>query len=306
LWLARRVAPLAAIATLLSAASLIYLNGTFIHAPYGGASFAGRFQWSAIPPLLAWCPFLIASFQQSKARLWGLGALAAVLWALESVPIIRGDHVYYNQLAVAPPWDPAGYAGWWGRFNRLLPEMIPGSRLLGRPWFGFPIALALLVVIVVAGAGLARFHWKGTLGLGAVTAAAAVAAVVLATSVSFPLPTSALAFSDQDIGGPIQSGPSVATTPVVALQGVGAGGFRITVDYVLQGGPGSATLLSYCTHGTTGQPQQQQTSSTTLGPGSHRATMTLRCPTGTVWFQMTAQPATALAVSQLTLAKTSS
>jgi hypothetical protein len=107
------------------------------------------------------------------------------------------------------------------------------------------------------------------------------------------------------VGGPLQSAVLPATGPAVALQGVGAGTFRITVDYTLQGDPGSAKLLSYCTHGVAAGPTQANASTgATIPPGNRRTVMTLRCPAGTIWFQMAVQPATSLAVGELVLAKT--
>lgn len=307
LWLARRVAPVAVVATVAAAASLIYLNGTFIHAPYGGTSFAGRFEWSSLLPLLAWCPFLIAAFGRSQARIWGLGALGAVLWLLQAVPIVRGVHSYYNQLAVSAPWDPSTYPGWWGGFDRLLPEFVPGTRLFGWPWFGLPIELLLLALVVVAGLGVVQFGRGGLIRLGLVASGAAVATGVLAVTAPLPLPTGLLSFTDRDIGGPIQSGALAAATPAVPLQGVGAGTFTITVDYTLHGSPGSATIISYCTRGAAKPaPQAPPSATSTIPPGSHRVTLTVHCPPGRLWFEMTAQPATTLAVGQLLLAKTSS
>ncbi len=305
LWLARRLVPVAVIATVVSAASLLYLNGTFYHAPYGGLSFAGRFQWASLVPLLVWYPYVIASFDRHRARLWGLGAFAAVLSLLESVPIARGDHSYYNQLSVAAPWDPSTYPGWWGGIDRLLPEFVPGSRLLGWPWFGLPVVLVLLGLAAVVTSTITRVDRHGIVRLGAVSGVTAVVTGVLAVVAPLPLPSGPLSFRDQDVGGPLHSEVLPATGPAVALQGVGAGTFRITVDYTLQGDPGSAKLLSYCTHGVAGGATQANASTgATIPPGNRRTVMTLRCPAGTIWFQMAVQPATSLAVGQLVLAKT--
>jgi hypothetical protein len=304
LWLARRLAPVAVIATVASAASLLYLNGTFYHAPYGGTSFAGRFQWASLLPLLAWCPYVIAALGRSRARVWGLGAVAALLWVLEAIPIARGDHSYYNQLAVSAPWDPSTYPGWWGGVDRLLPEFVPGSRLLGWPWFGLPMVLVLLCLVVVVTSTITCVDRRGIVRLGAVSVAAAVVTGVLAVVAPLPLPTGPLSFRDQDVGGPLQSEVLPATGPAVGLQGIGAGTFRLTVDYALQGDPGSAKLLSYCTHGAAKGPTQSSASTgATLAPGARRTVMTLRCPAGTIWFQMAVQPATSLAVGKLVLAK---
>jgi hypothetical protein len=307
LWLARRTAPLAVIATLASAASLIYLNGTFIHAPYGGNSLAGRFEWSALPPILVWCPFQIASFGRSQARIWGLGAIAAALWVLQSVPIVRGEHVYYNQLTGSAPWDPSTYPGWWGGFDRLLAEFVPGSRLFGWPWFGLPVELVLLGLSVVAASSVGRLSRDGIVRFGVVSAVAVAATGALAVVAPPPLPSGPLSFSGADLGGPLQSGPSAATTEAVPLLGVGAGTYRITVGYSLQGRAGSATILAYCTAGSSksSAPARASTSPMTR-PGTQRSVTSLHCPAGTLWYQMAVQPDTGLVVSQLVLVKTAS
>jgi hypothetical protein len=307
LWLGRRIAPLAVVATLASAGSLIYLNGTFIHAPYGGTSFAGRFEWSSLLPVLAWCPFLISSFGRSKARLGGLAALAALVWVLQAVPIVRGEHSYYNQLTAGPPWDLSTYPGWWGRLDRILPVFVPGGRLFGWPWFGLPIAVLWLGLAAAVALGAARLSRDGMVRLGAVSVVVVVATGLLVRVAPVPLPTRPLAFSDRDLGGPLLSGVSGAASPAVPLQDVGAGTYRVTVAYTVAGNPGAGTVRSYCTRRDVGDSTQPNVSATSMvQPGSHTAVLTLRCPTGTLWFEMTVQPATSLAVSRLLVAKTAS
>ena len=304
LWLWRMKTPVAVIATVAAIGSLIYLNGTFIHAPYGGDTFAGRFAWSSLIPLLAWCPMQIASLSRSQARLWGLGAVAAVLWLLESVPILRGDHVFYNQLTAGIPWDPSTYPGWWDRIDRLLPVFIPGSRLLGSPWFGLPVELVLLGLAILAVSTVTRLGRTGIVRLGIGSVALAIATGALALVAPIPLPARPLAFSDADLGGPIRSGTSPAAGPTVRLQGVGAGTFEIVVDYTLQGPAGSGTIVSYCTRGSASTSAQPGTSTgPTILPGTHSTVITLHCPSGTIWFEMVVQPATTLAVGKAVLAK---
>jgi hypothetical protein len=230
-----------------------------------------------------------------------------VLWLLESVPIARGDHLYYNQMTVSAPWDPSTYPGWWGGIDRLLPELVPGSRLLGWPWFGLPIVLVLLGLIVAGAAMVSRRGRGGMVCLGAVSGLVGVGAGILALVAPLPLPTGALSYSEQSVGGPLLAGVAAAASPAVPLQGIGAGTFRITVDYALQGYAGSAELRSFCTRGAASRTTQPSAStSATVPPGHQRTVMTLRCPAGTIWFDMTVQPATSLAVSKLLLAKTAS
>jgi hypothetical protein len=195
-------------------------------------------------------------------------------------------------------------------FDRLLPELVPGSRVFGRPWFALPVALALLGVALGAAAAaswVGRLRRGTAVGVGLGAAATALVLGVLAVTAPLPLPEAPLSFTEQDVGGPIRAGGPVTSGPAVPLQGVGAGTFRITADYTLDGGPGSGAILSYCTPGPPGAPAAPRAlTSPPLIPGNHTTVMTLRCPTGTLWFQMTAQPATGLAVASVVLAKTAS
>jgi hypothetical protein len=303
LWLSRRTAPVAVVATLVSAGSLIYLNGTFIHAPYGGASFAGRFAWSALPPVMAWCPVAIVAIGRSSARLWGLAAGAAALWVFEAVPIVAGTHVYYNQLAAGAPWDVSIYPGWWGSFDRLLPVMIPGGRLFGRPWFGLLVVLGLLGLALWGARRLMRPPRIDVLRWGAGFVVVAAVAAGLTAVAPAPLPAYALTYPDSSLQGPLRPSPSGASTPAVPLVTAGAGTFPLTVDSTLVGTTG--TLLSYCTPGSLrSAAAPADSASATIRPGVRRTVLTLHCPAGTIWFQMSVAPHTALSVSKLVLKKT--
>jgi hypothetical protein len=223
------------------------------------------------------------------------------------VPIVRGEHQYYNLLTGSAPWDPSTYPGWWSGFDRLLAEFIPGSRLFGWPSFGLPVELVLLGLCVVAASSIGRLRRDGMVRFGAVSVAAVVATGALAVVAPPPLPSGPLSFSSADLGGPLQSGPSAATTAAVPLLGVGAGTYRITVGYTLQGSAGSATILAYCTDGSakSSAPPRASTSPMTE-PGTQRSVSSLHCPAGTLWYQMAVLPDTRLVVSQLVLAKTAS
>ncbi len=306
LWMGRRIAPVAVMATLAAAASLLYLNGTFTGAPYGGASLAGRFEWSSLVPLLAWCPLVISSYGRSRARLWSLGAVAAVLWALESVPILLGDHVYYNQLAGGAPWDPATYPGWWGGFDRLLPEFVPGNRLLGGPWFGLPMALFVLGGTVVIVGVTARLKRKGMIRVVMASVALCIALGVLANVTPYPLPAHPLVLT-AEVGGPLRSTAAGSGMRAVPMVGVGAGTYNVEVVYTLHGDTGSGDFAAYC--GAAATPASTQSSAPlnpALEPGSHVVAQPLHCPMSTLWFEMKVQPSTTLEVDKLVLTKTAS
>jgi hypothetical protein len=299
LWLARRRAPLAVVTTVLSAASVIYLNGTFFHAPYGGTSPAGRFAWSALIPLLVWSAFVVAALAPYPRKMWALGGAIAALWLVEAVPILRGQHSYFNQAPVTGPWDPSLYPGWWGRFDVLLPEFVPGGHLFGLPWYAFPLTVALVVLATV---GLVRWLSARSAGLllpGLVVGGTTIVLVALSATATTPLPTRSLSFTDSDLGGPVGPTAAGSQTPNVALQTVGRGTYRLTIDYSMQGNAGG--FVSSCG----AAPQANSTESPASDAGSHVKVVTFTCAGGNVWFSMIAGPDTALRVNHLTLAKTS-
>ena len=295
LWRCRRSAPVAAIATVLSVASLIYLNGTFIGAPYGGTSLAGRFEWSAIVPLLLWCPFFIKAIERSRVLI-SLLAVVVALWLLQSIPLIAGDHSYYNQLIAGIPWDTGVYPGWWGRVDRLLPVVIPRSELLGGPWFALPLELTVLVLAAVVLSALTRLE-RGRAWTVAAGSVAAVAAIgVLVAVVSIPLPKRPLSFTKAQLGSPYVASTS-AVTVGVPLQGIQPGVYRIQLDYEMTGPTPSAVLAPYCSAGNMHDHVQPE-NLVHLAPGVHTSSVTLHCPEGVIWLGATVGPTTTLAIDQ--------
>jgi hypothetical protein len=307
LWSARRAAPRAAIATLLAAASLLYLNGTFVHAPYGGTSFAGRFEWSSAFPVLVWIPFELLALTRTRRWSWAVGAVVTILWVVQSIPILRGQHVYYNQFTTAAPWDPSTYPGWWMGLDRLLPEMDPGGRLFGWPWFGLPIAVGVTLVVTALIATWPAVGRVGATRLAATSAVATVAVAVLAATAPLPLPSGPLTYTDADFGGPLRTGAAPERPPPVPLTGIGRGTYRLAVDYQMSGPSGSSAISVFCGGG---RPITSVTSASSqhlnTEPGGHHALLNLSCPTGTIWFQMDAGPFSDLAVTYVSLTKTSS
>ena len=92
--------------------------------PFGGASFAGRFQWTVLPMLLAWSAMFFARLQDFPRWLTAVGVTIVVLWVVQGVPMLMGDHVYLNRADPSSlPWDPALYPGWWPFFDRFLPAL---------------------------------------------------------------------------------------------------------------------------------------------------------------------------------------
>ncbi len=304
LWMGRRIAPVAVIATVAAAASLLYLNGTFIGAPYGGTSLAGRFEWSSLVPLLAWCPLVIAS-GSARARLWVLGGVAGALWIFESVPILLGDHIYYNQLTGGAPWDPSTYPGWWGGFDRLLPELVPGGRLLGVPWFGFPVALLILGGLVLVAGGFTRLRRDAMFRLAIGSLAAVIVLGVLANVARLPLPSTALTLT-AELGGPLRAATPTGATRAVAMVGVGAGSYDVKVAYTLDGATGSAGFAAFCKVAGASTMAPGAPPDTVPRTGSHVVTLPLRCPPSIIGFDMNVEKSTTLVVDKLSLTKTAS
>jgi hypothetical protein len=302
LWRARRSTPLAAAATAAVALFVIVLNGTYTSVPYGGGALAGRFQWTVLPLLLIWIPFLLTAVEASPARLWGLGAVVAGLGLWEAVPILRDSHVYYNAQYPYPPWDPALYPGWWSRLDSLMGRFYADGRMFGAPWWALPVELVLLVAGCLA---LARMTRPRPLGRTDLVAGALVLVVagLVATTVPQSLPNRPLSFTGADLGGPVVSyGTGAAESPAVALQIVGAGGFRARILYVLTGPDGSATFTLSCPDQPTPAGETNQVTEP-LVPGSRTASAGLRCPHGKIWYESTASNGASLVVRSLTLSK---
>jgi hypothetical protein len=140
-----RRSPAAVLAVLGSFLSVLVLNGTYTHNPYGGLSLAGRFMWSLIPMSLPWIALVIVRWNELRRARWL--PLVAVLgvWAYEAFPVIASQHVYYN------PWGATGlWPGWWRGLTRVLPYFGRGRRFLGAPAYGLPLEL-VTATLVTAG-----------------------------------------------------------------------------------------------------------------------------------------------------------
>jgi hypothetical protein len=302
MWVGRRAAPVALIATALGAASLVYLNGTFTQAPYGGLSLAGRFEWSSLVPLLVWCPFAIAAIDRVARRVWGLAAAAAALWVLQAAPIVTGHHQYYNQqLFPGLPWDPAGYPGWWGPFDRVLPALQPTGAQFGLPSYALISEVVLLLVATALIASATRPGRAGLLTTTGLSVAVGAGTLALVLAGPLPLPGRTLTFPGADVGSPLVASVS-AVSVSLPLQGVEKGTYIVTIDYRVEGSTGSA-IESFCEHGpaTAGTPS----SAASLLTGSHTASLELRCPKGTIWFGAAVLPATKVTIGDVRVKKIS-
>lgn len=244
LWVARRTVPWAAGAAAAGSLAMLVINGTYTSdVPFGGVALAGRFEWSVVPLLLAWAPFLLARLQIHRARLIGVGVAVAALWLAQGVPILRGDHVYVNAtFAPFAPWDPALYPGWWPGSGQDLPDFLPHALHLGTTWSH------LLCEVLVAGGlalvlgQLARPEPVRLAGLAATLAALAVVAVLVVAWAPVLQPRSSLSWPGTVLGAP-WSGPSRgAAFPPVPLVDVGPGTYRATLTYA--GAPGATGAVA--------------------------------------------------------------
>lgn len=302
MWLWRRWTPVATVATLAAAASLLYLNGTFVHAPYGGVSFAGRFQWSSLVPLLPWCPAAVEELARRSGRLVALGLGAGALWILQAIPLATGGHSYYNQLAAGAPWDPSAYPGWWGPVDRLLPVMVPGGPLLGRPGFALAAEVAVLGAATAVAVCATRAGRRSLLVSAPPALIVFAAAALLAGSAPLPLPAGPLSYPGSDLGSPFVAGASVIRAGV-ALQDVAAGTYTLTVRYRLEGSGTAAELDPHCF--ATALPQTRVRPAILAG-GSHVATVQLHCRPGPLFFAADIEPASTLTITSAQLRKTAS
>ena len=253
LWLARKDNRVAVVAVVLAGLSVLAINGSYPYPPLGGASFAGRFQWTLVPLVLAWSPELLARIEPLRPRLVALGTAVVILSVVQAVPIAAGDHVYSNEwFEPFRPWDPTLYPGWWPGLDRILPT------------FAYPsvhaaeavVRLALVVVALAAAlwllARLCRprpFRPRAT-ALVAAGTVAAVAGLVVAGPFD-GLPLGAVSWSGADLGSPWAPGTADRTLPPLRLLDLGAGRYRAVFTYGRSGPssvPPSVTLVTTPSH----------------------------------------------------------
>jgi hypothetical protein len=270
LWLARRKLPVAVIATVVSVAGILILNGTYTSNPYGEGSLAGRFMWTALPVLVAWTGVVLARWQTARRLLWAPMVVVAGVWVYQAVPILDGSHSYFT---LAPPWDPSSWPGWWPGFDRVLPQFDQVGRYLGTPAIALAVVLAALAIFLLAAGQTGPPHHR------AKTSAAAVGVlgvlIVAALVVVKPLaPTTTLSYDAAQVGAPVIGGAQPGASPAVNLQGVLPGTYVLTLAYRLVGPAASGTMVVSCTSSTGAPPQNRATA---LPLGQRSAQVTIRC-----------------------------
>jgi len=300
LWCARRSVPIWATATLVSAGAVLLLNGSYTRVPYGGEALAGRFEWTAVPLLLAGCPLLIARLDLVPRRVWGAGAVIGALWVVQAIPILDGSHVYYNA-SNPPPWDPSRYPGWWPRIDVLLPQLSPRGPLVGAPGYALVIEGALAAWTLWFAVRLTRTERIDGRYLGSGVALVALTLAYLSAIAHYPLPAGPAPINESELSHPLVAGALPRSDPRVNLEYIGTGTYRGVLTYRLLGPTASGTLMLGCTH-PTGSSRSRPLAA--LLPGTDSTAATIHCRAGTLWYQTSVGARSQLAIQSLVVTKT--
>jgi hypothetical protein len=266
LWTWRRRIPLTAVAALVLAAAAIYGNATETSSQTGG-SFSGRYQWPVVPLALAFTALYLFELWRVRRRavpvIVGIGVALSVV---QSVPVLRGEHVYYSQV----PWDPMAYGGWWGgvdpspilgylpgaeiyNITQLnpavgggIPVFLPGTI----PWhnarnlWGLACVLLVAVTVVYSLVCLARRPSRMRLPLVGAGAVAVVLCLVFTLTSPNQLPATVHFAAKRFVtpNGRVVNGSVVATGPVTDVTVVAGpywvllpGRYETTIRYTLTG-----------------------------------------------------------------------
>jgi hypothetical protein len=266
LWIVHKKLPVAVVATVLSVGGILVLNGTYTSNPYGGLSLAGRFMWTAMPVLIAWSGIAFERWQQVGRLFWGPIVVVVGAWLYQAIAILDGAHTYYNAFTQTPPWDPATWPGWWPGVNRILPQFDLPGHPLGAPAIALLIALALASVLGVAAW---QYGKRGTFSKQSLATLGALGVlVVMALVLIKPLePTTTLTYSATELGMPATGGDQPSNSPLVNLQGVPPGTYRLTLSYRMSGSTASGSMVVSC-NSSSGAPLQSVTAPLRLGDRS--------------------------------------
>jgi hypothetical protein len=211
LWAMRHRFPVAVTTSAAVIVLTVYGNSTQ-EISFGGGSLVGRFQWPTLPLLVAFAGFYLLELRLLRKRAVAIPALVlGVISVVEFIPILRNEHVLYNQIG----WDPITYTGWWGGLDPSpvlgyiggvkLTDIVPvATRLTGiagsigstDPWSSPRVLWGLSCEVLVCATGayllirlLARPLRVNLLLLGAAVAAIVLTlAMTLSTAVLLPAP----------------------------------------------------------------------------------------------------------------------
>jgi hypothetical protein len=248
LWYSRRTTQVTNVVLLLGVLAILVINGTQpITTAFGGTALAGRFQWTVLPLLLAWSPFFLRRLEEYRRRLACTAFVVGALWLVQGIPILIGDHNYFNAtFAPFAPWDPTLYPGWWDFINTYLPSVVPtvGRVVLEELLFEV-VLLAGCVWLLIRLVNPRPIELLRSLAVGA---AALVVLVLVAVVVpSGPAPAQPLTWSGTTLGGPWTTGSSPLRTAPLALANLGTGTYRVTVVETVNSATGRPSRLSVLT-----------------------------------------------------------
>jgi len=266
LWTMRRRLPVAVVTSLVVLLATIYGNATQ-EINFGGGSLVGRFQWPTLPLLLGFAGLFLLELWRVRRRATGVVVVGiGALFALQLVPIVRNEHILYNQIG----WDPITYTGWWGGLDPspvlgyiggvTLHDMVPpATRLTGiagtiattDPWDNARAlwGLACLVLVAVTSiyvlVHLLNRRWRLRIPVIGAAAGAIVVTLAMALSSSYLLPSpvtflasrlpltagtpqgTAVVVSGSSTPGPVVQGPYWRVLP---------GTYVATINYQLASG----------------------------------------------------------------------
>jgi hypothetical protein len=248
LWYSRRKTQITNIVLLVGAGAILVINGTQpIVTAFGGVALAGRFQWTVMPMLLAWSPFFLKRLEAYRQRLVAVAVVVSVLWVVQGVPILIGDHNYFN--ATFPPfapWDPTLYPGWWDWINSYLPSVVPTfGHVVAEELLFEVLLIAALVWLLVRLVDVRPIEVVRSLAVGA---AALVVVVVVALVVpGGPSPATPLTWAGQSLGGPWKTWDSRVRTAPLALATLGTGTYEVTLTENVDSTSGSPSRMSFLT-----------------------------------------------------------
>lgn len=248
LWYSRRTSLVTNVVLVLGAGAILVINGSQpIASAFGGVALAGRFQWTVLPMLLAWSPFFLKRLEAYRTRLVAVGGVVAALWVVQALPILIGDHNYFN--ATFPPfapWDPTLYPGWWDWVNSYLPSVVSTfSRVVAEEVLFEAVVVVALTWLLIRLVNSRPIELARSLAVGAV---AVVVLVVVAVVVpSGPAPATSLTWSGQALGSPWTAGASRVRTAPAALVNVGTGTYEVTLTESVDSTSGSSSRISFLT-----------------------------------------------------------
>jgi hypothetical protein len=235
LWFARKRSGVCALALVVAVGAVLVINGTYPSPPLGGVSFAGRFQWTVLPMLLAWSALFIGRLQAVPRRLLLVGVTVGGLWTIQLVPILLGHHVYSNEWYVPfRPWDPAIYPGWWPLADRFLPTFAyPSMHMTGMVGRLFLIVGVLAAVVWL----LVRLCRPDPIRpLPIVVVSGAIVLFVSAVAIFGPvntLPARPQTWAGADLGSPWAPGDISYRYPPIELLDIGRGSYEGVFTYKL-------------------------------------------------------------------------